>query len=102
MEPFDYPDNDPGPHTLTADGRPQNARPAALADEPLHGLCRRDELHGRASSPPSDAALDPVLQEISGRGLIFLDDGTSARSLVAEPRRHARGCPLAEADAVST
>ena len=49
MEPFDYPDNDPG----TADAahlarrRPEH-RPAALADEPLPGLCRHRQLHGRA------------------------------------------------------
>jgi polysaccharide deacetylase 2 family uncharacterized protein YibQ len=31
----------------------------------------------------SEAALNPVLREISGRGLLYLDDGTSGRSMVA-------------------
>ena len=49
MEPFDYPDNDPGPQTLltSLDGRAEH-RPPALADEPLPGLCRHREFHGRA------------------------------------------------------
>ena len=49
MEPFDYPDNDPGPQTLltSLSARPEH-RPPALADEPLPGLCRHRQLHGRA------------------------------------------------------
>ena len=49
MEPFDYPDNDPGPQTLlTSLTRRPEYRPAAVADEPLPGLCRDRQLHGRA------------------------------------------------------
>ena len=49
MEPFDYPDNDPGPQTLlTSLTHRTESRPPALADEPLPGLCRHRQLHGRA------------------------------------------------------
>ena len=49
MEPFDYPDNDPGPQTLlTTLSRRAEYRPPALADEPLPGLRRHRQLHGRA------------------------------------------------------
>ena len=49
MEPFDYPDNDPGPQTLLSSlsGRAE-CRSHAMADEPLPGLCRRNQLDGRA------------------------------------------------------
>ena len=69
MEPFDYPDNDPGPQTLLTSLRARaEHRPPALADEPLPGLCRHHQLHGRrvhrlragaragaAAKPPSAA-----------------------------------------------
>jgi polysaccharide deacetylase 2 family uncharacterized protein YibQ len=35
----------------------------------------------------SEAALSPVLDDIAGRGLLFLDDGTSAQSKVSEVAR---------------
>ena len=49
MEPFDYPDNDPGPQTLlTTLGAGAEYRPAVLAPEPDPGLCRDRQFHGRA------------------------------------------------------
>ena len=49
MEPFDYPDNDPGPQTLlTTLGARAESRPAVLAPQPLPGLCRHRQFHGRA------------------------------------------------------
>ena len=49
MEPFDYPDNDPGPQTLlTTLGARAKSRPAVLASQPLSGLCRDRQFHGRA------------------------------------------------------
>ena len=48
MEPFDYPDNDPGPHTLNVAAKPQeNIDRLHWADEPLRGLYRARQLHGR-------------------------------------------------------
>ena len=49
MEPFDYPDNDPGPQTLLTSLPPRaEYRPAVLAPEPDPGLCRDRQFHGRA------------------------------------------------------
>ncbi len=49
MEPFDYPDNDPGPQTLlTTLSRRCQSGPAVLAPQPLSGLCRNRQFHGRA------------------------------------------------------
>jgi polysaccharide deacetylase 2 family uncharacterized protein YibQ len=81
MEPFDYPDNDPGPHTLTASAKPQDN----LAR--LHWVMGRftgytgvvNFMGGKLTA--DEAALAPVLREIGARGLLFLDDGSSARSL---------------------
>ncbi|QRM53597.1 divergent polysaccharide deacetylase family protein [Sinorhizobium sp. BG8] len=81
LEPFDYPQNDPGPHTLRVGaGETKN-----LAD--LHhamGLITNytgimNFMGGRFLSD-SDA-LQPVMRDIANRGLLFLDDGSSAQSL---------------------
>ena len=48
MEPYDYPDNDPGPQTLLTTLAPeQNHRPPVLAPQPVPGLCRNRQFHGR-------------------------------------------------------
>ena len=82
MEPYNYPDIDPGLNTLTV---------SAGADENL------DRLHwllGQTTTyvgvmnymgarfTGDDRALAPVLGDIAARGLLFLDDGSSARSRV--------------------
>jgi uncharacterized protein len=81
MEPFDYPDNNPGTGTLvTSKGTTTN-----LAN--LHqDMARMDSytgvmnyLGGKFLSDPD--ALDPVMRDIAGRGLMFLDDGSTAQSL---------------------
>jgi polysaccharide deacetylase 2 family uncharacterized protein YibQ len=81
MEPFDYPDNDPGPHTLTVNAK----GPDNLAR--LHWVMGRftgyigvvNFMGGKLTA--EEAALAPVLREIGARGLLFLDDGSSTRSL---------------------
>ena len=82
MEPFDYPENDPGPHTLTANGAPQETM------DRLHFVMSRFSgyvgimNYMGAKFTANEAALAPVLREIASRGLFFLDDGSSPRSLV--------------------
>ena len=82
MEPFDYPENDPGPHTLTANGAPQETM------DRLHFVMSRFSgyvgimNYMGAKFTANEAALAPVLREIGSRGLFFLDDGSSPRSLV--------------------
>ncbi len=79
MEPFDYPQNNPGPHTLRVD--------AADLDD-LHWLMGRftgyagimNFMGGRFTA--DEKALSPALADIAQRGLFFLDDGAAPQSLV--------------------
>ncbi|MDR3419949.1 MAG: divergent polysaccharide deacetylase family protein [Xanthobacteraceae bacterium] len=81
MEPLDYPQTDPGPHTLLT-----RATSAENTDN-LHWLMSRfsgyvgiaNFLGGKFTADA--ASLAPVLEEIGERGLIYLDDGTSPQSL---------------------
>jgi polysaccharide deacetylase 2 family uncharacterized protein YibQ len=84
MEPFDYPDNDPGPHTLlTSIDAGQNL-------DRLHWLMSRiqgyvglvNAMGGRFTA--SEIGMAPVLREAATRGLIYFDDGSSARSLASQ------------------
>jgi polysaccharide deacetylase 2 family uncharacterized protein YibQ len=97
MEPFDYPDNDPGPQTLlTSLNGDQNV-------ERLHWLMSRlqgyvgiaNYMGGRFTA--SEAALVPVLREAAKRGLIYVEDGTSPRSLAGQ-LAGANNLPYAKAD----
>ncbi len=80
LEPFNYPSTDPGPHTLTVDA------PAAENIDRLHWLMSRFTNYvgvvnylGARFTGEADA-LTPVLSEVGHRGLLYLDDGSSARS----------------------
>ena len=84
MEPFDYPDNDPGPHTLTTTLSPdQNL-------DRMHWLMSRFPgyigfaNHMGAKFTADSRALSPVLREAAKRGLIYVEDGMSSRSLALE------------------
>lgn len=81
LEPFDAADSDPGPYTLQV-GRKAERN---LAD--LHRAMGRltnytgivNHMGGRFLADAD--ALEPVMRDIAGRGLLFLDDGSSAQSL---------------------
>jgi polysaccharide deacetylase 2 family uncharacterized protein YibQ len=84
MEPFDYPDNDPGPQTLLVSlSAEQNL-------DRLHWLMSRFQGYVGVSNfmgarfTASEPALAPVLREAGKRGLIYVDDGSSHRSLAAQ------------------
>jgi polysaccharide deacetylase 2 family uncharacterized protein YibQ len=84
MEPFDYPDNDPGPQTLlTTLDAGQNV-------DRLHWLMSRFQGYVGISNymgarfTASEPSLGPVLRETAKRGLIYVDDGTSPRSLASQ------------------
>lgn len=80
MEPFDYPQNNPGPHTLLAgapDGGLNDLRWLMSRFSGYAGVM--NYLGGRFTSDA--AALTPALAEIAQRGLFFLDDGASPQSL---------------------
>jgi len=81
MEPFDYPASNPGPHTLLS------AATEAENLDSLHWLLTRFVGYVGVSNylgakfTANAAALTPILNEIAKRGLIFVDDGSSPRSL---------------------
>ncbi len=83
MEPFDYPDNDPGPQTLltTLNGE-QNLDRLHWHLSRFQGYVGLANFMG-ARFVATDAALQPILREAAKRGLAFLDDGSSPRSVAA-------------------
>ena len=99
MEPFDYPKVDPGRGTLIVDASPEaNLK---VLHESMGRLTNYvgvvNYLGARFTS--EQAALNPVLQDIGNRGLMYLDDGTSARSQ-ADGLSVANRSPFAVADLV--
>ena len=99
MEPFDYPQNDPGPHTLRA-----SAEPAETLDD-LHWLMGRftgyvgigNFLGARFTA--DSTAVTPVLRDIATRGLFYVDDGASPQSVTPDIAR-ALGLTALKADVV--
>jgi polysaccharide deacetylase 2 family uncharacterized protein YibQ len=97
MEPFDYPNVDPGKNTLTVGAG------AAENSERLHFALSRttnytgvmNYLGGRFVT--DNGAMQPVMNELAERGLMYLDDGSSARSLAEGLALGARA-PYAAAD----
>jgi polysaccharide deacetylase 2 family uncharacterized protein YibQ len=84
MEPFDYPDNDPGPQTLlTSASAEQNIERLAWFMSRFQGYVGVTSLMG-ARFTAADQAFAPVLREIVKRGLIYFDDGSSPRSLASQ------------------
>jgi len=84
MEPFDYPDNDPGPQTLlTSLTSEQNI-------DRLHWMMSRFQgyvglmSYMGARFTASEQGLAPVLRDAVQRGLIYVDDGSSSRSIAGQ------------------
>jgi uncharacterized protein len=84
MESFDYPSNNPGPSTLVTEATVKeniaNLHEAMGKITNYTGVM--NYLGGRFLSDAN--ALEPVLRDIAGRGLLFLDDGSSAQSLTGK------------------
>lgn len=97
MEPFDYPANNPGPLTLKVDAS------AAENLKKLHEALGRitnytgivSYLGGRYMADAD--ALEPVMRDVADRGLLFLDDGSSAQSLTGKIGK-AIGAPIGFGD----
>jgi uncharacterized protein len=99
MEPFDYPDNDPGPQTLLT---------SLLADQNLDRLFWLmsrfqgyvgvvNVMGNRFTS--SERSFAPILNEVTKRGLIYVDDGGSPRSLASQIAG-SNNLPFAKAEVV--
>lgn len=96
MEPYDYPDNDPGPQTLlTALAPEQNIDRLYWHLSRFQGYAGIANFMG-ARFVATDAAMLPIVKEAAKRGLGYFDDGT-ARS-VASSLATAQGLPFAKAD----
>lgn len=97
MEPIDYPANDPGPLTLvTADGTKANLNRLHEAMGKITNYTGIVNYLG-ASYLSNPAAVEPILRDTAKRGLLFLDDGSSART-VTEKVAKPLGAPYAFAD----
>lgn len=99
LEPFDYPNVNPGRNTLTV-----SAEPGRNLEDLRWALARTTNYTGvmnyMGARFTSDAgATEPVMAELGKRGLLYLDDGTSARSVAPELALK-NGVPHATGDAV--
>ena len=97
MEPFDYPDNDPGPQTLLT-----TLAPEQNLDRLYWHLSRFQGYAGIANFMGArfvvtDAAMQPIVREAAKRGLGYFDDGSAPRS-VAPSLAAAQTMPFARAD----
>jgi len=99
LEPFDYPNVNPGRNTLTVD---------ASADENIERLrwtlSRTTNYTGimnymGARFVADTNAMEPVMAELASRGLLYLDDGTTARTVAPDLALKDR-VPLASGDTV--
>jgi polysaccharide deacetylase 2 family uncharacterized protein YibQ len=84
MEPFDYPDNDPGPQTLIANApKDQNIDRLHFFMSRAPGYVGVTNLMGARFTANEDA-LSAILAETAKRGLLFVDDGSSPRSITSK------------------
>jgi polysaccharide deacetylase 2 family uncharacterized protein YibQ len=84
MEPFDYPDNDPGPQTLlTSLSTEQNVDRLYWTLSRLRGYVGVTNYLG-ARLTATETSFAPVLKDVARRGLIYFDDAASARSVAAQ------------------
>ncbi|MCW5691580.1 MAG: divergent polysaccharide deacetylase family protein [Pseudolabrys sp.] len=99
MEPFDYPNNDPGPQTLLTSLTPEQNI------DRLHWLMSRIQgyvgivSYMGARFLATEPAMSPVIDEAAKRGLLFVDGGASNRS-VAGSLAAGKNMPYAKADLV--
>jgi polysaccharide deacetylase 2 family uncharacterized protein YibQ len=97
MEPFDYPDNDPGPQTLLT-----TLAPEQNLDRFYWHLSRFQGYAGIANFMGArfvvtDTVMQPIVREAAKRGLGYFDDGLAPRS-VAPSLAAAQAMPFAKAD----
>jgi polysaccharide deacetylase 2 family uncharacterized protein YibQ len=97
MEPYDFPDSDPGPHTLRSGvGEDSNTERLVWALTRFSGYSGVTNLLG--SRFLSDAnSLEPVMTFLARRGLLFYDNGTAAHSAAPDVASRV-GTAFAQAD----
>jgi polysaccharide deacetylase 2 family uncharacterized protein YibQ len=97
LEPFDYPQNDPGPQTLLT-----GEQTRANLDKLFWLMARFGGYVGLVNNmgarfTASAADFSPMMEELGARGLGYLDDGSSNRSL-APQLAEGNKVPFAKAD----
>ncbi|WP_428699320.1 divergent polysaccharide deacetylase family protein [Stappia sp.] len=99
MEPFDYPDNDPGPHTLLVSNSTGELRDrlAWLLSRMGNYVGVMNYMGARFTS--AESSLEMLLGEITKRGLMYVDDGSSSRSKATATASGMR-TPFSHADLV--
>jgi polysaccharide deacetylase 2 family uncharacterized protein YibQ len=99
MEPFDYPANNPGPHTLVSSpDATQNLDSLSWLMSRFTGYSGVTNFMG-GKFLGEEGALGSMLREIGNRGLMFVDDGSSPRSL-AQALGPNYSVPIVKADVV--
>jgi polysaccharide deacetylase 2 family uncharacterized protein YibQ len=84
LEPYGYPKTDPGPHTLIAAATPKTTLDdlSWLLSRATNYVGVVNYMGGAFTTAPQ--AMTTLLDAIGKRGLLYLDDGSSPRSLASE------------------
>lgn len=84
LEPFDFPDNDPGPHTLLVSLQPKEMldRLAYLLTRVTNYVGVIPEMGARFTS--TKPSMEYLLEKLKSRGVMLVDNGTSSRSISHE------------------
>ena len=84
LEPYDYPNVNPGRNTLTVEASAaENLRSLHWALSRITNYVGIMNYMG-ARFVADENAMEPVMKDLARRGLLYLDDGTSARSVASQ------------------
>ena len=99
LEPFDYPRVNPGRNTLTVDAQPEQnlSKLYWTLGRTTNYVGVMNYMGARFMSDAN--AMQPVMADLAARGLMFLDDGTYARSLAPSMAKGGK-MPFATADTI--
>ena len=87
MEPYDYPENDPGPHALlTSLSAEENTDRLEWLLSRFSGYAGVINFFGGKFST-AETALGPVMAELKGRGLMIVDNQSASRSQISDIAR---------------
>lgn len=99
MEPYDFPDNDPGPQTLlTSLSTDQNLDRLYWHLSRMQGYAGLANFMG-ARFIATEPAMQPIIREAAKRGLGFFDDGSSPRSIASQAAAN-QAMPFGKGDIV--
>jgi polysaccharide deacetylase 2 family uncharacterized protein YibQ len=84
LEPFDYPESDPGPDTLLTGQAPRDNLDKLFNVMAKFGGYVGLINHMGARFTSSTADFAPIMEELGARGLGYIDDGSSNRSVATQ------------------